>query len=311
MKIIMKKTVVGFLACVLFNLACLGTHSAHAAGFKVGGFADAQFQWQSTTATQGFLINDAAIRAEHSMDQTRVYTDLPFTFTATNFAILGNKAQLFLEHKFSSTVDVTLGKFDTMFSQENNDFDRNWAMFASAVDSNLNPTSFMGVLTGLHFGDIGVAALLADTRNNNTLNGGGQLDIGVQLSYFPGKSGGHLGFLVNPANTIGWIMDIGMSLSLQKLTLDLGFDLRNVSNVSGYGIYGRPLLSLNDKWDVGTRIEYVKPNNTQSVFQLELGPNYRANKELTLKLHYQLNSTDAGLGAVTSHAAGISGVYSI
>lgn len=297
----MKKHLV---LCSVVATSLLAGVNVRAEGWKVGGFADANYQWTNTVNT-GFRMGDAALRFAHEGKESSVVIDAAFDLN-TSFAF-ANKGQAYVAHKYGNGFGWKLGMFDTPFGNESNYSDRNWAASGSVIAAGMLPTTFMGAQVSYTSGAMAFTLMGADPRGTRIMGAGANPDLALQAGYTAESFWVKAGFLYNTATTYGYLIDVLAGVKMGSFKADLGFDMANPAGVSKMGIYVNPVYAFSDKLDAGVRFEYYAPVSGTTVLSATAGPTFSMSKELKVRPQYTYMSTSG----VTAHGAILSAVYSL
>jgi len=308
-------------------LAGVNAFAAEASNWKVGGFVDGQFGWNSVTATMnsagGFKLGDAAIRIGHEEKDSNVEIDIPVNavlptgflagYTGTGFG--SEKGQAYVAHKYSMGVSWKLGMFDSPFGMESNWSDQSWAANTGLVYS-LLPKTFMGATVSYTSGTLTATIMGADARNTSswaTSPGFTAVtgpDLGLQIAYGGAKDTvtAKVGFLYNSVVALGYLVDVGVGLKMGSFKADIGFDMLNPATVSQMGIFVAPTFTFSDTVGAGARIEYVSTAPSVTGLQVTAGPDFQMSKALKVRPQYTFTSPTPG---TATHGVVVSAVYSM
>lgn len=278
-------------------------------GFKVGGFVDAQFGWNSVPASlKGFNVTDGAIKVMHEMGGSSFLLDVPFMSLAatSNAFVLGStKAQAFVKHKYDGGVWWQLGQFDSIFGAEPNDTDENFFASLNAMDRSINFFTHTGLALGYTSGGMQLTLVGANLRDKGlNTNNANAMDVAAQIKLVSGSMNVRAGFLFNFLGaTNGHILDVGAGMKMGDLALDAGFMMLLGLGTTSWGLDVAPIWTMSDKMGLGLRFAMTNIA-AATTMEITVGPKYSFTKNLDAKLNYQLTNTTA-----MTHGVVASGVY--
>lgn len=279
-------------------------------GFKLGGFADGRFAWNSATSnTSGFSVADGAVRMSHEMGGSSFAVDLPF-FTAgagnNTFSVGTTKAQAYVQHKYDGGIWWKLGQFDSVLGVDGNDTDEFFFTSASLMDQNIDlQMTHTGLMAGWAGSGFGFNVMIANLRNlgNNSTQQG--LDLLGQLTFGQGNITGKVGFMFNfQGATNGHLLDASLGFKSGELMADVGFMmLLGKTGTTNWGFNVAPVYQASDKLGIGARFSMTNVNSASS-FDIAAGPRYSFTKNLDGRLMWNMLSA----GTTTQNIVA-SGVY--
>ncbi len=310
----------GFIA--LGMLASVGAQAADESAFNVSGFIDAQYQFSKTSnvdATHNIQLNDAALYFNHNTANSKILIDLPFApDTATDQWSLGmNKAQAYFEYKYDFGMRWRLGQFDAPFGFEATD--SHGILFSRAANMGTNvglPGHFTGLMAGYDLGtEMAINVMVSNSPNKLSMTNEKKPTLGLQYTFNSQMLRLALGTAMYRTTGNNYLFDVVVGTTLGDLALDLQWDYVKQALVSdaamGFLLNGG--YTITDMISAGLRGEYSMKGVVYSQFGVTAGPQFKMNKNVTVKVDYSMYSTKAfdGADSVTSHAATLAGVYKI
>ncbi len=309
----------------LVAMIALFAQGVLAAETKVGGFVDGQYQWQQKMkeGRQAFNIYDAALYVSHEMDNTRVMVDLPLNPSNASLFNSG-KSQLYVAHKTSFGLDLTLGRFDTIYGTELNDSaDIRFTRFG-LIQSTVLPVTHTGLLGAYELApslmlramvtNESLDTTFSDTNNNQ----GGNMQFGAQLAFAPKPYRLSAGFLTKKVgDNTGMFINLMAGGDIGDFALDFEFDTLKQAVAgaeTGIGLLAQVAYNFNQSLSAGIRGEMtdkVAAVGTKQ-YKLTVGPQYKLTKAMTLKADYTFDSTKPSGGSSTNNSTvALAAVYRI
>lgn len=271
---------------------------------KVGGYGDIQFQWSSATIN-GFSLNEAAAKLTYHKDKIYFHFDLPIS---SSFTLGGTKTQIFGRYSLDKDIFFQLGQFDRLFSQEDNDSNRYFFTSLNRVDSNLSPTTHLGMSFYWRLKEyLQITFLVANPRDTYSIGTGAYPDFGGKISATFSFFKPEIGFLYNYSTLVGWLLYAKTLFDLDRLNIQLGLELKGIQSNSLWGLYSSLIYNITQKWSMGLRGEFLSLTSSTNTIQITTGPRFNLLEELLLKLNYSLTNSNAS----TTHSVVASAVFDL
>lgn len=325
---------------LLTAFAAILVSSVSYADTKVGGFADAQFQYlggsNNDAATKAFVVNDGALYFSHEAGNSSVMIDVPFAVADGELAIGGMHSQAYVSQKMGS-VTFSLGQMDSFYGFESNDSANNRFAADTGLAHALSPQSHLGVSAMYSAGALGLNLVLAQSNyfsaqplapgqpeapiapDENDMEYGAELTYGADMwnlsaGYFMGKTNGESSSY----------MEAQLGLSMGQLGLTVGYNSRDMNQENDANVmYANLGYTVNDEWSLGFRGEMAKNTLTTNVdgsiqpaaseTQFTFGPSHKYSSNLTIRADFTYNSLELTEGAekMNSSSVLLAGVYSL
>lgn len=318
---------------VVAGLTPAGAALAEGMPFKINGFADGQFHWDSSGGTNnnGFSLHDGAIYLSAEVSGAKLMVDLPFNsnsdtsnFMHTMFA----KAQAYVGYKYDFGFWWQLGQWDTIYGFEANDTKDITFSRHGSIYNEVTPATHTGLLIGYNFTDtVGFKALIAngsstavaaleyDGESSTGLSGGRNFQYGGQLFFNGDMLHAAVGYLYEKkSNDTNGLLDVTLGADLGDIDVDGEFVYKQIPNVSdsgiGFGLEG-VYHTMDDDLGLGLRFDWLSKFTNDSEIEITAGPQYKLTKNLTGKFDYTFGSVKAVSGGTseTTHAINVSALY--
>jgi len=277
---------------------------------KVSGFLMPIYKWTNApegddaSADKGYSLKDAALYFSHDYKKVHVFVDLAFrsqtTTTASgepnnSFGFAKYSSQAFVNYKFTDSLEVTFGQFDTLLGFESNDGkDRFFIEGGLASNQALNTTE-TGAMLGYTLGDFKIQLVNANQNNETAGYQNKASESIVFLTYTKDWFHASSGFLTYKEPTTNKSFNIieGVAgVDLGKLKVDVEFDSKKdpTQHIHSqfYSLFST--YQLFDKFTLGLREEYAhNASSKKSQVQHTLGFQYDESEVLSLKASYTFN----------------------
>lgn len=298
-------------------------------GVSVGGFADAHWDWTksgSASSTNTFSVYDGAVYLNGSMAGAKAMVDVPFSLTdaTSNTMTLGmKKAQAWIEHMYDNGFHWKMGQFDSIHGSEGKDTADIPFSHHSMITAENMPWTHTGLLAGYMINedwDLDVMIANPDSLSGMTK---GNPDFGVRLKgnfkdmgidEFTGSF--TMGRTVSTTannNAKHWLASGILGLHFGDIIMR-GDGFMFNSGVTGaktsMGIGGYTQFNMSDTLAAGVRFGLGSNRAvTEHKFQLTVGPQYKATKNMTMKVDYTLGMMADKPTNTKKHLISVASVY--
>ncbi len=325
---------------LLTAFAAILVSSVSYADTKVGGFADAQFQYlggnDNNAATKAFVVNDGALYFSHEAGNSSVMIDVPFAISSeSELAIGGAHTQAYVSQKMGS-VTFSLGQMDSFYGFESNDSAQNRFAMDTGLAHALSPQSHLGASAKYSAGALGLNLVLAQGNHfagaRDMMLAQGQpgaplqgdnpaapdednMEYGAELTYGADMWNVSAGYFKGEVDgQSSSYMEAQLGFSMGQLGVTVGYNSRDMNmGDSANVMYANLGYTVNDEWSLGFRGEMAKNNGYASETQFTFGPSHKYSSNLTVRADFTYNSRELAEGAekVNSNSVLLAGVYSL
>lgn len=302
-----------------FILLSGAARAAEGEGLKVGGFVDAQYNWQKQTGsdTSSFGVHDGALYLGKTMGMGEVMVDIPFAYSGTTneFKVGKDKAQAFVSWKYENGFGWKMGQFDSLYGAEANDSVDN-VFSGTGKIKEFMPTTHTGLQVSYEMSDLlGLHLVVANSYNNGAQTAGKSPDFGFKLaSKFDTFKASVGGLFFKEAGKSGYIIDVNAGTKfMDKVTADLEVVFDKARDTAGTAVGADTRFSggitlgymLMEKMNVATGFEYLKVSGAKTIDWV-VGPQWWMNKDAVIKVDYRMSKKD---GVETEHKIGLAAVH--
>jgi hypothetical protein len=290
---------------LLAMLAFIFGVSNASAAVEVSGYGDARYSINtSVTKATGFTFSEGAIYLKAGDDKAGIMVDVPMAGgnAGSAFTVGGGRAQGYVHRKYDGGLWWRLGAFDAIWGYEAQDsIDLNYTRRGGI--SEFTPNNQVGLALGSSFGNIGWTLTITDNAGTG-IQGGKNFDYGIKLS------GGSwsLGFVWDGPSK-NKLIDVTYAMDMGKMSLNLdGIVNLPDGGSTGFGV----LIDLwfeGDGMDWGIRPEFSSKLVANTVFGAAVGPRFKVNDMMGIKLNYFFGSTKlvSGGTSTTTHNVDLAG----
>ena len=270
---------------------------------SLGGFADGQFIWTKEAASEGFILNDAALYLKYTKPKVHLFVDLPFQGRNSgdvDFNFATSKAQAFITLLPVEGFEIVGGQFDAIFGHEAADsYDSIFTQAATNTD--LIPVEHLGAMISFTRDAFNVKALVSNPNNLGQLKGTNPA-FGLQAGYTAERGYLTAGTLMhNQQGQSGMecLYDFMAGVNFSKFSLDEQFDIRQKAAASnGYQSLTILKAQLTEEFSLAARGNWLRQadGTNYDVMQATFGPQYAFKGDyegLKLKADYSWTGTEA------------------
>jgi hypothetical protein len=265
-------------------------------------------------------LHDAALQWKHKAGASEFAIDLPFGADTANptgnaFVFGAAKAQAYFKHNLSDAFSVQVGQFDTIYGFELNDSRDVFFTKQGLVWNNILPVTHLGILTNYTSGKVTAKVMLANPTNAGMLANKNP-EAGFQLAYAVSDTSAlTLGILYANQSDVSTVLYdfLAGSNVTKELRLDVEADIKTVTDQDvGMGFLVNGIYTVDSKWSLGARIEYLRKINDYSDIGLTVGPAVQVDDHLKFRADYSwvASTVTKGADAVNSNVVAFSGIYS-
>ncbi len=277
-------------------------------GIKLGGYADARYNWANTTPnTNNFGVAEGALYLGKTMGMGEVMVDLPFAGGgATNtFTFATGMAQAWVGWKYDNGFSWKMGQFDGIYGFEANDSADRFFSVAGLLKAGHpttagllkagHPTTHTGLKVAYAMSDsMNFHFLVANPANSGTMTGGNP-DFGVRLDTKMDAYTASLGALFSKAvgaadGTMAFDLIVGTKMD--ALSFNLEGDFSKTGDASAMGFMALVTYGFSEMTKFGARLDWTKDAADAKMLGLAVGPSFEMNKDLTVKLEYNMLKPD-------------------
>ena len=272
---------------------------------------------KSQVSKNGFSIGDAALKLGLDKGDAKLFIDLPFNSgsnaTLGDFQFAKTKAQAYASMKLMSSMELTVGQFDTIFGTEGNDSPDIQFTSHGDVTTLLLPWVHVGAIAKFGFDSWNLSLLAA----NNSASGDGDSfgtqgpQYGLKVDFNLGSVTPFVGFQYNTpsAGTRDWFINAGLGFDGGAFKSEAQILQAHTPGLSKgtFGVQVALHYQLLEKTTLDLRVDYLDnvlesgsstvtvsatdiAGNIRQGMKIQTGPKIKLTDHTAIKINYGYSS---------------------